>query len=342
MATRVRLRAAGFDQPLAVESFDPPEPGPGQVLLQVEACAVCHRDLIDRAGRFPWMQLPVTPGHEAAGTVLAVGPGVVGFAPGDRAGTLHRDACGTCEACRAGQTSLCPAAVHVFGLIADGGYATHLVAPESALYPLPATLPADHACLLHCTAGTAWRGLVRAGGLQDGQRAVIVGANGGVGSAAIQVARRLGAHVTAVVRREEHAAHCVAQGAHHVVVDPSDGFHKRMTGPVDVALDCVGSPTIHATVRTLKLGGRAVAVGNVSETRASLNLGQLIVFGVSLHGSSGANREDMRALLALHDRHPLDLEALIDRRLPLDQAEAAQQAVRAGGLRGRIVLAMQA
>lgn len=308
------------------------------MLLELGACGVCHRDLIDRAGRFPWLQLPITPGHEAAGTIVAVGEDVRDFAVGDRAATLHRDHCGACEACLAGNTSLCPNALHVFGLLVDGGYATHLTATVDALYPIPADLPLEHAAILHCTAGTAFRGLSRWARIGEGSTVLVTGANGGVGAAAVQIATRMGAGVTGIVRSEEHVDFVRSQGAAKVVVDPGTSFHKRINAQVDAVLDCVGSPTFNSSLRSLKMGGRLVVIGNVSEERASLNLGQAIVFGLQITGSSGATREDMERLLALHADEPLDLAALIDRIEPLDHAEAAQQAVRAGGLRGRIVL----
>ena len=338
MARRARLTAAGFDQPLAIEGFEPGDPGAGKVLIEVGACGVCHRDLIDRGGRFPWLQIPITPGHEAAGTITAVGDGVTEFAVGDRVATLHRDHCGQCEACTAGNTSLCPNALHVFGLIVDGGYATHMTAPEVALYRVPDTLPDAHAAILHCTVGTAFRGLSRWGRVGPGDRVLITGANGGVGAAAIQVAKRLGADVTAVIRDEDHRDFVAQMGADSVVVDPGTTFHKRIAQQPDVVLDCVGTPTFNASLRSMKLGGRLVVVGNVTADRAELNLGRAIVFGLQIFGSSGATREDMENLLALHAERPLDLDALIDRELALDEAEAAQQAVRAGGLKGRIVL----
>src|SRR5438105_3233845 len=139
---RARLTAAGWDVPLAIESVDTPAPAAGQVLVEIDACGVCHRDLIDRAGGFKFMRLPITPGHEAAGRVVAVGAGVARWKLGDRVATMHRDSCGACDSCRAGETSLCERAAWVLGLLADGGYATHLVAPEAALYSIPADLPA--------------------------------------------------------------------------------------------------------------------------------------------------------------------------------------------------------
>jgi acryloyl-coenzyme A reductase len=338
MPTRARLTATGFDTPLHLETFSEEPLGADEVRVEVEACGVCHRDLIDRGGRFPWLQLPITPGHEACGRVVEVGCEVTLWSVGDRVGTLHRDHCGECAACSTGHTSLCPHAVWVYGLVVDGGYATELRARENSLYPLPDNTPARDVCALHCTAGTAYRGMVVQGRLTAGQRLLVVGANGGVGAAAIQVATRLGAEVVAQVRREDQIEFVTSQGASEVIVDPGDSFHRKMRAPADVVLDCVGSPTFNASLRSAKMGGHIVIVGNVSRERASLNLGRAIIYGLHLHGSSGATAEDMRALLALHARTPLDLPKLRDRVLPLSEAEQAQQLLREGGLSGRIVL----
>ncbi len=336
---RARLTEVGWDKPLVHETSAEriPEPTGNTVVVAVSACGVCHRDLLDRAGRFPFIRVPVTPGHEVAGRVAAAGPEVTTFRAGDRVGTMHRDACGECKSCLRGETSLCEGAGWVLGILADGGYASHLVAPESALFAVPEGLPAAEAAVMHCTFGTAYRDLARLGRLAPGERVLVTGANGGVGAAAVQIAARLGAEVIAAVRDERHRGFLTALGAHHVVVDPGDGLHKHAAvGRVDVALDTVGAATFNAALRSLRLGGRLVVVGNITPEKVSVNLGYLITHGVSIHGGSGATRRDMAELFALHAEKPFRVP--IDRELPLSRAEEAQRLVRAGGLEGRVVL----
>lgn len=336
---RVILSQVGWEAPLVHEvSGDPlPELTGDQVLVAIDACGVCHRDLLDRGGRFPFLRVPITPGHEAVGRVVAVGPRASTFHPGDRVGTMHRDACGECRSCRRGETTLCEGAGWVLGILADGGYARHLVVPESALFAVPDGLPAPEAAVLHCTFGTAYRDLRRLGGLEAGERVLVTGANGGVGAAAVQIAARLGAEVIAAVRDARHAAFLTQLGAHRVVVDPGDGLHKQAAvGRVDVALDTVGATTFNAALRSLKLGGRLVVVGNIVPEQVSMNLGYVITHGLSIHGGSGATRRDMAELFALHAEKPFHVP--IDRTLPLRRADEAQRLVRAGGLQGRVVL----
>jgi D-arabinose 1-dehydrogenase-like Zn-dependent alcohol dehydrogenase len=336
---RVRIVSMGLDTPLLYEKIDgaPPAPEGDQVLVRVEACGVCHRDLLDRAGRFPFMQLPVTPGHEAAGVVVATGPGVDEWRVGDRVATMHRNFCGECEACREGETSLCQTATAVPGILADGGYASFLALPQRAFYRLPADLPWRDAAVVHCTFGTAFRDLSTLGHLRSGERVLITGANGGVGAAAVQIARRLGAHVIAAIRDERHREFVAGLGANTVVVDSGKTLHEQeAVERVDLALDTVGAPTFPSALRCLRVGGRIVTVGNIVAEKVPLNLGFLITYGLTIIGGNGATRRDMAAMLELHRRAPFSFP--ISRELPLRSADEAQQCVRKGGLQGRIVL----
>lgn len=334
---RAVLREVGWTTDLTVEPEGPrPEPSGDQIVVEVEACGVCGRDCLDRAGRFAFVQVPITPGHEAVGRVVAVGPDVTTWRVGQRVASMHRDTCGECPACVAGETSLCGRAAAVLGLLVDGGYARWLTAPEGAFYAVPDELDPALAAVLHCTVGTAWRGLTRAG-LRAGQRVLVTGANGGVGAAAVEVAARLGASAVAVVRKAEHGELARARGAAAVIVDDGSGFHKRLPGgPVDVAIDCVGAPMFNGALRSLGVGGRLVAVGNVTGERVELNVGYVITYGLQITGSSGATRDDMAAVLALHAERPFDVP--IHARLPLSAADRAQRLVAGGGLRGRVVL----
>ncbi|MCB9728233.1 MAG: alcohol dehydrogenase catalytic domain-containing protein [Deltaproteobacteria bacterium] len=337
--TAAHLDATGWAGALTVraDEHDLPAPVRDQLLVAVEACGVCHRDLIDREGRIRFLRLPIVPGHEASGRVLQVGPDTQGFSPGDRVATLHRDHCGVCDACLAGETTVCDRAASVLGLTIDGGYASHLLAPERVFYRVPDQLDAPTAAVLHCTLGTAWRGLVTQAGLRSGQHALITGANGGVGHAAVLLAKSLGATVTAVIRDDAHQDFVASLGADQILVDPGDTFHKRLgRRRADVVLDTVGATTFNASLRSLRVGGRLVTVGNIVDARVELNLGYIITFGIRVIGSSGASGADMEALLSWLGSHPIGLR--IARTLELSRADEAQRLLRRGGLEGRVVL----
>ncbi len=336
---RAVLQEIGWERDLEAEfgADVPPVPEDDHVVIAVEACGVCGRDLVDREGRFPFLQTPITPGHEAVGRVLAVGPDAEEWAVGDRVATMHRDHCGECSACTAGHTSRCGAAAHVFGLMADGGYARWVAAPETAFYAMPDDIDRAMAAALHCTFGTAWRCLVTVGGLQSGERVLVTGANGGVGTAAIQIVKALGGSVAAIVRDESHEEFLRELGADQVIVSSDARFHKDpRCSDVDLALECVGSPTFNASLRTVRFGGRVVLLGNVDPAPASLNLGRLIIFAVSILAGGGATRTDMVEVLAQHAKTPFHLP--VAGRFPLERADGAQRLVRSGGLQGRVVI----
>lgn len=335
MFARAKLLTAGWDTSLELQRYDTtPTPEHGQVVVRVAACGVAYRDVIDRSGRVAFMQLPITPGHEAAGVVQAVGEGVDEWQVGDHVGTLHRDSCGACDFCAAGDTELCQAAFWVFGLMVDGGYASHLVCPQRALYRLPLDMPLQHGAILLSTWGTAWRGLHKFGDIQPGARVLVTGANGGVGSAAVHLACKLGAEVFAVVRRTEHVEFVENMGAQRVEV--ADGRFDTGSWKADLALDCVGAATFNSSLRALRLGGGLVAIGNIDDVKVPLSIGRVILGGVRIAGSTGATRTDMAELIAFWRQHGLDFA--IEDTVDLSQADAAMRRVRAGGLRGRIVL----
>jgi NADPH2:quinone reductase len=161
---------------------------------------------------------------------------------------------------------------------------------------------------------------------------LVTGANGGVGSAAVQIAARVGARVVAVVRDERHAGFVRDLGAHEVVAGAQ--FAEGIE-PVDVALDAVGAPTFLAALRALRIGGRLVVVGNVTRDKVPVNLGFLITRGLTVVGGSGATRDEMRAVLAMHAASPFHF---VVRTMSLADADHAQRLVREGGVRGRIVV----
>jgi acryloyl-coenzyme A reductase len=336
--SRIQLVSQGFEEPLICEtkSITPPQLGPAQVLIKVDACGVCYRDLVDRSGRFPFMQLPITPGHEVAGTILDAGQDSA-WVVGDRVATLHRDHCGECIQCQHGDSSLCTQAAWVFGLMTDGGYASHLVAPDRALYRIPDDIDSTRASIFHCTFGTAWRGLLTIGSLQPKERVLITGANGGVGSAAIQIAKRTGAWVAAQVRDEKHSEYVKRLGADEVVIDSEAQFHKSaISKSIDLILECVGSPTFNASLRCLRMGGRLVVVGNVDDKRAEVNLGYIVVNGIRILCGGAATHKDMDAFLDSYRQNPYAVS--IAETLGLPQAEDAQQRLLRGGIQGRMVI----
>ena len=184
---------------------DVPAPGPGAVLVKVEACGICHSDSITKDGLFPWIQYPRVPGHEIAGRVDTIGPGVTGWSAGDRVGIgWHGGHCGYCDSCRRGDFVTCQVAPQIPGITYDGGYAEYIVAPAGALARIPEGMPAADAAPLMCAGVTTFNSL-RHSGASPGDLVAVLGI-GGLGHLGIQYASKMGFATVAIARGQDKAA----------------------------------------------------------------------------------------------------------------------------------------
>src|SRR5438874_7694985 len=178
-----------------------PEPGAGSVRIKVQACGVCHSDSVTKEGLFPNIQYPRVPGHEVAGVIDAVGPGVAGWRPGGRVGVgWNGGYCGYCDPCRRGEFFACVTG-QVTGITFDGGYAEYLIAPASAVARMPAELPPVEAAPLMCAGITTFNAL-RNSGARPGEVVAVLGL-GGLGHLGVQYAARMGFHTIGIARGKE-------------------------------------------------------------------------------------------------------------------------------------------
>jgi len=197
-------------RPLAIIRRDRSSPEPGEVEIEVEACGVCRTDLHILEGEVE-ARLPVVPGHQAAGRVVRVGPGVAAFAPGDRVGVgWLASTCGTCRFCESGRENLCERATFT-GRDRDGGYAEHMTAHEEWVYRLPEGFEAADAAPLLCAGIIGYRSL-RLSGIQPGGRLGLFGF-GASAHLTIQVARHRKCEVYAFTRESHHRDLALAMGA---------------------------------------------------------------------------------------------------------------------------------
>jgi D-arabinose 1-dehydrogenase-like Zn-dependent alcohol dehydrogenase len=178
-----------------------PEPGPGTVRIKVQACGVCHSDSITKEGLFPGIQYPRVPGHEVAGVVDAVGPGVAGWQPGQKVGVgWNGGYCGYCDPCRRGEFFACVRG-QVTGISYDGGYGEYLIAPASAVALMPAALPPVEAAPLLCAGLTTFNAL-RNTGARPGDVVAVLGL-GGLGHLGVQYAAKMGFHTVGIARGKD-------------------------------------------------------------------------------------------------------------------------------------------
>ena len=335
------LEQFGSAENFAVHAVPDPKPGPGEVLLRVRACGVCYHDVINRRGSLPRTTVPAILGHEVAGEVIEVGPGVTTWQVGDRAATLQRLSCGTCATCTGGRSSLCKDDNRFFGEELAGGYAQLMVAPIAGIGHVPDGMPWAVAATVCCTAGTAVHVVRTRGRVQPGETVLVTGASGGVGLQTVQLARLDGARVIAVTSSAAKVAALREAGAHEVVVSPKLDFAadvRRATGGfgVPVAIEIVGSATFAQTLKAMAPGGRVVVVGNLESGTIDLNPGLVIVKELEILGAYATTQAELETALRL--THEGQLSSFVTEVLPLRDAAAAHHRLENREVAGRLVL----
>ena len=256
----VQVPRAGGE--LEVVERDIPEAGSGQVRIRVQACGVCHSDVFVKEGLFPGISYPRVPGHEVAGTIDAVGPGVTGWSKGDRVGVgWHGGQDGTCLACRRGDFINCPNA-KVCGISYDGGYQEYMVAPVEGLADMPESLDVAEAAPLMCAGVTTFNALRHAGAMPSDL--VAVQGIGGLGHLGIQFADKFGYRVAAIGRGMENGALAKKLGADIYIdsaaTDPGAELQK-LGGAAAILATAPSGKSMSALIGGLGNNGVLMVVG---------------------------------------------------------------------------------
>ncbi len=315
-------------RPLRAGALPTPEPGPGQVLVRVEACGVCRTDLHLVDGELPHPTLPLVLGHEVVGTVEARGAGVSRPAVGERVGIPWLGTtCGACDFCRSGRENLC-AAARFTGYQIDGGYAEQCRADARYVFPLPAGPSAPEAAPLLCAGLIGYRSWTRA---RDARRLGLYGF-GAAAHIVIQVARHFGQRVFAFTRPGDREAQAFALG---LGAEWAGGSDERPPEELDAAIlfAPVGA-LVPAALRAVARGGTVVCAGihmsDIPSFPYELLWGERAVLSVA-----NLTRRDGEELLALAPRVPLRTEV---ETFPLAEANQALDRLRSGRIRGAAVL----
>jgi 2-desacetyl-2-hydroxyethyl bacteriochlorophyllide A dehydrogenase len=317
----VRLVRVGA--PLEMHEIPVPEVGDGDVLVRVRAAGICHSDAHYRAGRSPVHPLPLTLGHEVAGTVEKAGDGVRGIAVGDRVCLHYNITCGHCAWCVSGSEQFCPAGLMI-GHHRDGGYAEYISVPARNALPLPAEIPFAQGATLMCASATAFHAL-RKSRLRAGERVAVIGV-GGLGISAVQLARVFGAlEVFAVdIRREslQLAERYGAIGVDAARVDAAAEI-RRLTGGrgVDVAIEMLGkAATMRQAVRSLGPLGRAVIVGIGAEPLSLDTYREVLGNEAEVIGSNDHLLSELPTVIEMARRGILDTSRVVTRTVALEAA----------------------
>jgi propanol-preferring alcohol dehydrogenase len=308
--------------PVSVENVEPRAPGPGEVLVRMEACGVCHSDVFVTSLE-KLKRVPVTLGHEGIGRVESVGEGVTGWSVGDRGGvTFLGTTCGACAWCVAGERRFCPKQTN-FGYTLDGALAQFAVVAAEALVRVPEDLDAAEAAPLCCAGWTAQAAL-RETGLQRGQRVALFGF-GGLGHLALQIAQHRGWGAAVADVSEEKVAQARAAGAEPVE-----------KGGMDAAIVLTASPAaIPQAFRSLKRRGTMVLVG-LSVNQYELPLVDTVLKGITVRGSYLGTPDDLREVFAMARAGAI--RAKIEQH-SLDETPSVLERLRRGEVSGRAVIA---
>lgn len=337
----IQLIAHGAPGKLIFGDVPDPVAGEDDVVVRVRACGLNRLDLWLEEGGLPiTLTLPRVPGGEIAGEVLAVGKGVADWRQGDRVAIQSNLYCGKCEFCARGEESIC---LHgqLLGVQRDGGFAEQVAAPASALVRLPDKVDFTASAALTLAASTAMHMLTRRAEVRPGDWVLAVGGASGVGSAAIQIAHQLGAHVISTGSTDEKRRFAASLGA-DFVVDSSKadwaGEVRKITGRrgVDVVVEHIGGEVLMQCFSCLARGGTIVTCGATAGREIRLPLWPLFVKEQKLVGSYGRNRQDMVATLewaALGRIKPATHEIY-----PLSRAAEAFAALRERRVLGKVVI----
>ncbi|MCC7381865.1 MAG: zinc-binding dehydrogenase [Deltaproteobacteria bacterium] len=340
------MRAVVFDahgdsDRLHLAELPDPVPRAGEVRVRVRAVALNRLDLWVRIG---WKGLdlpkPHVLGSDVAGVVDVVGAEVVGISPGDEVVLGPGLGCGRCGECLRGRDNYC-GQYHILGETVRGGYADLVVVPARNIFKKPATLSFVEAACLPLVFTTAWGMLVERTGLRAGEWVLVHAAGSGVGSAAIQVAKLLGATVIATASTDEKLARAAALGADHTINYAHEDFARRvreMTDKrgVDVVFEHTGGDTFDGSLRALAVGGRLVTCGATSRPQAELDIRRLFARQLTIYGHTMGSLAAM--LPTLEHAATGRFKPVLDRTMPLTEARAAHEVLAHRAQFGKVVL----
>jgi len=338
----VVIREFGGPERLSLEEIATPEVLPGHVLIRVRACGVNRvLDVVVREGKsgFPGVRLPLISGAEPAGEVVDVGAGVNSVRPGDRVVCVPWISCGECDPCLDGKENLCQSH-QLLGVHRNGGYAEYVLVPERSIVPIPDEVDFVQAAAAPVVFSAAWHLLVTRGRVGPDDTVLVLGASGGLGIAAIQIAKLMGARVLAAAGSDHKAKLAESIGA-DVGINYTGGFAQAALEATDgkgptVVFESVGAPTWNDTLACVAHQGRILTCGATGGNRVELDFRAFYRKHLTLISSSNGTRAEAKVYFGHMARGAL--KPVIYRTFPLEEAGKAQELLMNREHFGKIVL----
>lgn len=340
----LRYHKFGGPEVLKLENLPDPDVSPHTVLVRMKAAALNHLDIWVRNG-IPGLPitLPHVPGSDGAGVVEAVGQQVSGWQVGDEVVIQPGTFCGHCKACRRGQEDLCPE-YGILGETSPGVMQTLKAYDPVNLGRKPVNLTWEESAALPLAYLTAWNMLINRAELKAGETVLVQGASSGVGMAAIQIARYVGATVIATARTAVKRTAAGLVGAHHMLDSADPKMHKAVKSltrgkGVNVVVEHVGQATWQNSLRSLGFAGRLVTCGATTGPVAEVEIRHIFSKRLSILGSTMGSVADFNAVLFLADQGAL--KPWIDRVFPLSEGAAAHRYLASTHGFGKVVISME-
>lgn len=338
----VRIHAyGGVEQLLYEEAAEPRVPAPNEVIVKLKAAAINHIDIWNRMGTTGIaFEMPHILGADGAGRVFEIGERVANVQTGDDVCLYPPSGCGRCEFCLTDRDFMC-VHLHVLGERLEGTYTQYVKLPAENCFPIPAGLSFEEAAAFPLVFITLWRMLITNAQLKPGETLLIIGIGGGVASAALQVAKKIGAHVIVTSGSDEKLKRAENLGADHGTNHREKDFARAASEltegrGVDVVLDCVGGEVWQKSLAALSRGGRLVTCGATAGGQPIDDLEAIFSKHLKIYGSTLGSREEFRQLLSfLEIAH---IKPIIDSVFPLNEAAAAQRRMEEAKQFGKIVL----
>jgi len=331
-----------FNQPLSLEEVEKPHYGENDVLVKVKAVGLCGTDLKIQQGKIPVKELPLIQGHEISGVIAETGSQVKDFKIGDEVLISFYIPCNECELCKIGRETICENLIGRLGFELNGGFAEYVRVPESSLIRKPEELSFSEAAIISCSMGTVYHALLKRAKIKEGDYIAMIGASGGLGLHAIQIAKTLNSKVIGVDITEEKLELMKKYGADEVIDASKDNWGERIVEisggrGADKILEFVSrKETVEEDIKILRKGGKLVLVAYSDSVPLQINSLKVVLNELEILGTRAGTKEEIEKCVELIVEGKL--KPVISKTYPIEEINQAMSVLKEGKLSGRITL----